>query len=243
MSDVETGAPGSKKRGGSIWGWIIAAVVAVGMAIALFYVFRPTVVPDLELKSGAQTDALLKSAGLRVGNVAQVATSTVGEGLVIAQSPAATEVVRRHSAVDVTMAAASVPVPMPDVTGLDLETATQKLEEAQFVVNTVDVLETGDDVGTVLAQIPAAGKEWMTGQPVALGVAAGPDDGTGTKVPDIYGDSYNTAVDTLAEAGLLGYGLAVDPTAVNTSEVDQQLPEAGLMVRQGTTVLFLLGER
>jgi len=243
MAESETTSAKADDGGRKIWIAIVVVIVLIAVAIGLFYFLRPTVVPDVELKSSNEAALLLDHVGLRVGKIGEVATDTVGVGLVIAQSPAGGKTAPRHSSVDVTIAVESIAVTMPDVTGLDIKAATEKLEAAQLIVRTVDVLETADKVGTVLGQAPAAGKEWKTGQPVALAIAAGPDDGTGTKVPDIYGDSFNTATDTLAEAGLLGYGLAVDPTAVNTSEVDQQLPEAGVMVRQGTTVLFLLGER
>jgi len=131
MTDIEPTTSGADNSARRLWRWIAGLAALAVLIGALVYFFRPTVVPELELKSGEQTEALLQAAGLRLGNVAQVATSSVGEGLIIQQSPAGGTTVRRRSSVDVTQAVAAKPVPIPDVAGLDLDAATQKLEEAQ----------------------------------------------------------------------------------------------------------------
>jgi len=103
----------------------------------------------------------------------------------------------------------------------------------------VDVFGLKEAQGTVVGQVPAPGTEWMTGRPVAIAVSAGPDDGTAVEVPDVLGDSVDTALSTLEQSGLVGAGAVVDPTSLESSAVTRQLPEGGAMVRPGTTVLLL----
>lgn len=244
MTQADSGATGSERRNRGVRVAIIVGVVAIVAVGAFLLLFRPTaVVPDLALKTDVETQALLDAAGLRAGEVTEVATDTVGLGRVVDQDPAAGTKVPRNTKVDISVSVASAPAVMPNVTLLTAEAATTQLEAAQFVVRTVDVLETDDEPGTVIGQVPAAGTEWMTGRPVAIAVAAGPDDGTGVEIPDVYGDSLDTAIGTLAEQALLGYAIVPDPSDVEGSEVGDQLPDAGNIVRQGTTVLLLLEPR
>jgi len=133
---------------------------------------------------------------------------------------------------------------MPDVTGLTSDEAVQVLEEAKLDVRSVDVFETDDEVGTVIAQLPVAGTEWKRNVPVAIGVAAGENPGTGVTVPDVVRESYDGAIAALAEEGLVGIGLVASPDELGeaTSVLDQ-LPGSGVIVRQGTTVLLELDEQ
>jgi beta-lactam-binding protein with PASTA domain len=121
---------------------------------------------------------------------------------------------------------------------LGAEQAVQKLTDELYLPTSVSIFGTAT-VGVVLDQAPSAGTSWMTGRPVAIGVAAGPDDGTGTTVPDLKGDSLETAQAKLAKANLVGNGFLTQITTPQANVVVDQLPEGGVVVRPGTTVLLL----
>jgi serine/threonine-protein kinase len=235
-SEANAAAPkrGNPKR----WLVVVGVVLVLTLVVAAALYLKPTVVPDLQLKPKSEAEALLEHAGLEMGRVGEVATTTVGPGLVIAQSPNPGERTRSNRSVDVTLAAVSVLARVPDVIGSDAESAARVLEDAMFLAHKVDILDSEAGVGTVLAQMPDGGAEWMTGRPVALAVAAGADDGTGTKVPDVVGMTFDQAFDELANAGLLGYGVVLDPMNYTATDVHNQLPAAGVVVRQGTTVVL-----
>lgn len=137
-------------------------------------------------------------------------------------------------------------VVVPDVSGLPEDDARAQLEDLGLEVGTIEILDTADDmpVGSVIAQMPAAGTEWIKGQPVAFATAGGPDDGTGTVVPSVLDSSYELAVKELAEAGLLAVGITDDPSQLDRPDVDvvEQLPAEGQKVPQGSTVLLRLGQ-
>jgi beta-lactam-binding protein with PASTA domain len=141
--------------------------------------------------------------------------------------------------VNVTVSVSPVGAEVPEVTGLESAEALRVLTEALYAPVMVDIF--GEAVvGTVLDQAPAAGTSWVTGRPVAIGVAAGPDDGTGTIVPNLKGDQLMTAKAKLEKAQLLSAGFLTQIATPETNVVVDQLPEGGTVVRPGTTVLLLL---
>jgi beta-lactam-binding protein with PASTA domain len=122
---------------------------------------RPTTpvridVPDVV--GGSITDARrqLRSLGLAV-TVAQV-RSAEPAGTVVRQSPRAGAELRKGATVRLAVSTGPQTVAVPDVTGLDEDSARSELESAGFEVHVVDQ-ETTDPTedGIVLAQAPADG--------------------------------------------------------------------------------------
>ena len=219
---------------------IVLTAIAVVIAVAVIFYFRPTIVPDVGLRSAEQATVILQEAGLSAGATSELATDSVGQGLVVQQSPPPASKVPRHSSVDLTVAVTPTLSQVPGVTGLSEAAAATKLTEALYIAQAVDIFDETSERGTVIAQIPSEGTDWMTGRPVAMAVAAGPDDGTGVAVPDVLGADTATALSVLEKAGLVGYGVVTNPSSVPSSKVVRQLPDGGVVVRPGTTVLMLL---
>jgi serine/threonine-protein kinase len=222
--------------------WLIGICIAIAVTIAiiavLIFLKRPTVVPDVVMKPVATATQLIEGAGLRVGTEGQAATGSVGPGLVAQQSPGASSKVPRRSSVDITVSVSPTAADIPQVTGLTVGQALQKLNDSLYIPTTVDILGP-DTAGVVLDQLPGAGVSWMTGRPVVIGVAAGPDDGTGAKVPNLKGDTLATAQAKLAKVGLVGNGFITQINDKQANVVVDQLPEGGVVVGRGTTVLLL----
>jgi len=246
MAGTDTDRAQPSRAARPAWLKVVLGVVGFAAVAVLLVYFWPTVtVPDLVQKPRSVVEEQLADVRLRLGAVSEVATTSVPFGVVVAQSPAAGTTVRRRSSVDITVAAESSVVVIPDVTGMDSAQAKAALESLVLEVVTIDVLDTGDvAVGTVVAQMPSPGTEWPSGEPVALAIAAGPDDGTGTEVPNVVGSSFDLAVETLAESGLLGVGITDDSANLDRSDVDvlEQVPAEGVLVRQGSTVLVRMGQ-
>lgn len=225
--------------------WVIAlivvAVIAIAGVSALLIATRPvpTSVPNVVLMPLPQATALIQHAGLAVGATSRLATAAVGDGRVMVQRPASSTSVARGSSVDVTVAVAPSSEAVPDVVGQDAATATQKLTDALFLPVAVDVFVTSASRGTVIEQVPSSGTPWMTGRQVALGVAAGPDNGSGVKVPDLSGKPVDVALSELKAAGFDGRGFVLGLHSPVPNVVVEQLPPPGAVVRPGTTVLVL----
>jgi len=54
------------------------------------------------------------------------------------------------------------------------------------------------------------------------------------------GDDPTTAATTLAKSGLGSYTIVTNPNQLMSSVVVRQMPQAGVRVRRGTTVLLLV---
>jgi beta-lactam-binding protein with PASTA domain len=113
-------------------------------------------VPDLVGGSVADARQQLRSLGLTV-TVVQV-RSDEPAGTVVRQSPRAGAELRKGATVRLAVSTGPQTVDVPDVTGLDEDSARSELESAGFEVRVVDQ-ETADPTedGVVLAQEPAGG--------------------------------------------------------------------------------------
>jgi beta-lactam-binding protein with PASTA domain len=94
------------------------------------------------------------------------------EGVVVSQSPAAGEEVRRDSAVRINVSKGRGETTVPDVVGLTLEEAVAAVEEAKLSPAVVEVPSTEPE-GTVVAQNPPAGGTIRVGSRVRLNVSTG----------------------------------------------------------------------
>ena len=220
-------------------GLCIVVAVLIATVVALLAIKRPTIVPDVTMKTVAEANQLIESAGLKVGGSSQTATGSVGPGFVAQQFPAPASTVPRRSSVDITVSVTPTSADVPLVIGLAATQAVKKLTDTLYIPMSVDVFGPAAQ-GVVLDQIPSAGTSWMTGRPVAIGVAAGPDDGTGTTVPNLKGDSLDISQAKLAKANLASAGFLTQINDPQANVVVDQLPEGGVVVRPGTTVLLLL---
>lgn len=131
----------------------------VGSAITVTVGSGPGLVsvPDIPVGS-TQTDgtSILQNAGLSLGNVTEMASSTVAEGGVIDQSPNPGEEVEEGSAVDIVVSSGPEQVEVPDVTGQDLDSALATLGGLGLGYTPVGV-ESDVPEGTVISTDPVGG--------------------------------------------------------------------------------------
>ena len=121
------------------------------------------VVPELIGMTQADAVAALTEAGLAIGEVTTQASADIDAGRVMAQDPPADTKVERGARVDIVLSTGPEPTPTPTATlvqvpsvyGMDLTTATERLESAGFVVD-VRVEASSQPEGTVIAQDPEA---------------------------------------------------------------------------------------
>jgi beta-lactam-binding protein with PASTA domain len=127
-------------------------------------------VPRLVGLDVSDAQARLRDLGLR-STITRV-ESPKPEGTVIDQSPSAGTALERGETVAFTVSSGPAAVPVPDVTGLDEESARAQLESAGFEVTTVDeaTSDPAED-GQVVGQSPSAGTERKPGTLVTLRIA------------------------------------------------------------------------
>ena len=138
------------------------------------------VVPDLIGMTQADAIAALTEAGLAVGEVTTQASTEIDAGRVMAQDPPADTKVERGSTVAIVLSTGPEPTPtptptatvvqVPSVYGMDVTTATERLESSGFVVSVRTEASSQPD-GTVIAQDPEAETLAAWGSTVRITVA------------------------------------------------------------------------
>jgi beta-lactam-binding protein with PASTA domain len=132
----------------------------------------PTEVADVVGLMLTEARKILETAGLKVTAVDDAA-SLAPAGTVIDQSPAPGSEVLHGATLTLIVSAASPPVVVPAVAGLDVAAARLALA-ALGLVGQETAAPDPASVGTVLSQDPAAGTEVLTGATVRLVVSSGP---------------------------------------------------------------------
>ncbi len=131
-----------------------------------------------------------------------------------------------------------ISVSVPNITGLSIQKATDKLQALGLSIN---IKGSG---GTVTTQIPEAGTKLHKGSVVIAYTQEESEEDT-TKVPSVVGMTYNNAIRAMESAGLI---LKVDSPQSGTSPPAEhiavtQSPQAGGMVASGTTVYVKFAAR
>ncbi|WP_326697071.1 Stk1 family PASTA domain-containing Ser/Thr kinase [Streptomyces sp. NBC_01754] len=188
-------------------------------------------VPDVEGLPLADARRELKEAGFEQGMVTREFSEEIARGEVVrTDPPVGTE---RHSGSAVAMVVSKGgPVDVPDVTGLDVQEATEELEEAGLKVKVLpDRVEAPEDAGEIARQTPGGGAEAAKGDTVELTVSKGPRM---VEVPDVTGKDVDEARDILEDAG---FEVRVARPFVSFSDtVASQSVKGGEKAAEGSTV-------
>lgn len=126
--------------------------------ISLGKKINTSTVPDLYGLNEAAARSLLESRGLALGSITYK-QSTVGAGKVISQEYSPYTVLDEGTAVNITVSLGNSVTEkrVPDLYGLTVAEATQKLAEVGLVVGSVYSVSSGAPSGIVITQTPIAG--------------------------------------------------------------------------------------
>ncbi|HKV44702.1 MAG TPA: PASTA domain-containing protein [bacterium] len=132
-------------------------------------------VPDVTGYDASMAQQILGAAGLTVSRTDSVQAPTVPPGLVVVTRPPAGSVANPGTGVVLVINRGAPTIPVPDVVGMALSDAREKLEEAGLVVGAVTRRRvSGANPGTVIGQSPAAATLAAPGLVVDLIVARAP---------------------------------------------------------------------
>jgi beta-lactam-binding protein with PASTA domain/tRNA A-37 threonylcarbamoyl transferase component Bud32 len=198
-------------------------------------------VPDVV---GEQEDAareVLEEGGFRVR--VQTQNDEAPEGEVISQDPAGGEEAAFESVVTITVSEGPETATVPDLSGLDPNTAAGELSAVGLQLGSVTE-QNSDSVtaGLILNQSPSSGSEVTLGSTVDVVVSAGPDEPDTVTVPDVSGQSQSAAISNLQSVGLQVDGTGISQTDPSVPEgfVIGTNPAAGTEVSEGTTVTLIV---
>lgn len=185
----------------------------------------------------AEAEETLRDAGLRV-RFEEAFSETVEPGHVITTDPERGERVRRNTTVTVTVSLGPEMAEVPDVEGLPLAEAQERLREAGLTPGE-EIREFSAQVprGAVVRTDPAAGEQRRPNSAVDLVVSRGRQ----IRVPDVVGLPEGEAMQQLREAGL---AVEVAAERVYSEEdagtVARQSPGAGRSAGEGDTVTLTI---
>ena len=224
--------------------FMIALIIFASGAIVVYTVFmkpeRMSTVPSFKDKSIVEAVAEAERLELVV-QIEQVA-STLPEGRVLAQSPAAGAELRKGKVIVLQVAKGGELHPVPDVSGKTLSQAQEEIKTQGFTLgDVVRIRESGRQAGSVIAQSPAAPANVAAGRKIDLLVQDAGDSNGNVIVPDVNRMTEKEARNVLEAGGvkvnavdkvyspLLPEGLAIETR-----------PGAGTSIKAGEGVILKL---
>jgi serine/threonine-protein kinase len=197
----------------------------------------PAVIPDVEGQPLKVALKQLRHAGFQV-DINQKSSDTVAKGLVIDTAPPGGSLLGQGQRVAVDVSSGLAKFGVPNVVGLDQDTAEQTLQDKQLVPVIVQQ-QSDQPEGTVFAQDPVAGTKLAAGDRVTLTVSKGPAT---VAVPDVVGLTRGDARGELQSAGFsvqVKTRQSQDPA--DDDIVLDQRPGHGTQLRKGRTVVLYVG--
>ncbi|WP_263171001.1 Stk1 family PASTA domain-containing Ser/Thr kinase [Streptomyces sp. SCSIO ZS0520] len=223
---------------------LVAAAVALAVTlVAGFWYINSgqfTEVPPLLTKTQAQAEDRLSDAGLDVGDIRREYSDTDKRGTVMATRPAPGERIRGNAEVGLTISLGPKNVKVPDLTGMTLGEAKERLKRVNLAPGMV-TRAFDEDVaqGRVLATEPERGATRRAGSAIALTVSRGAP----VEVPDVTGESVADAKEELAEEGLK---VEIAPNRVNSAfdkgHIADQNPPSGKEAATGDTITLTVSK-
>lgn len=237
-------APGARRGGGT--GWLLAAVLLLGLAAGAYYVFQSLTpdpandraVPDVVGKPIDEATRLIGQAGLNSEVVRQQFSATLPVGVVISQEPQEGTKVTRGGEVKVQLVVSqgAEQAEVPNLAGLTRQEAEKRLIDAGFAPG--DVSTQPDDAveaGKVVTQTPGAASKADKGRQVALVLSSGK---ALISVPKVTEVDQQTAESRITEAALTPQVARACNASFDDGQVVTQEPAAGGRVKEGATVTF-----
>ncbi len=219
------------------WRWIVIALLAAATAALVAYALtRPShvSVPDVIGQDVDAATQILDSKGFDVA--IKAVPSAAARNQVVEQDPIPTDrgggKAEEGSTITLSVSSGPAIVAVPDVAGLSVSDATNRLEKAGFKVTTRDQFSNSVAKGSTIGTEPAAGTQLSTSQVITLLVSRGSNQ---VEVPNVVGMDDQAALAALQDAGLSGVLVQRDSTEPEGKVVNQS-PGAGKLVARGSQV-------
>ncbi|MGB9377139.1 MAG: Stk1 family PASTA domain-containing Ser/Thr kinase [Mycobacteriales bacterium] len=185
---------------------------------------RFTKAPSLIGKSLADAEATVKKAGLSVRLGPKAYSEVIPTGAVVAQDPAATDRIRKGTAITLTISLGKERYKVPDLKGTKQADAEAKLKAAKLTPSVQKSYNDSVPAGTVISQSPTAGTSVRPHTSVTMVVSNGP---VPVDVPSVVGLKLDKAQERIIGAGLQVQVTRVFDETVAKDRVISQSPTQG----------------
>ncbi|HFI0176350.1 TPA: Stk1 family PASTA domain-containing Ser/Thr kinase [Streptococcus suis] len=176
-------------------GAILLTVIAI--VLIFFNSPRTVTVPDVVGQTRDKAVEMIEVSGLEVGSITEEATNEVAEGTVVRTKPGARTSRRQGSKIDIVVASAAL-VSIPDLNGMDSETAKQELENLGLKVTVKEEYSESVSKGLVIKTNPQANASVEKESSVTLYVSNGVAP---QLVPGVVGKTQDSASQILQASG------------------------------------------
>ncbi len=227
----------------------IAVAAIVAFIVAIFLVSRSAIdtmhassnteyVPKLTEKTLEEAQETARLRGYTIDVTSWEADPEVAAGVVLYQDPAPGSLAASGSAIRLTVSSGMEAPTVPNLYGMTLAGAMERLHELGLSVGAVEYQISSEPVGTVIKQDPVEGTEVVLGDEVRIFLSGEPDEGV--EMPEITQKSLVDVLAILSERGFDNIRVRLDQeerkdgTEQNT--VLTQLPATGERVRSDTVV-------
>ncbi|MHB1125984.1 MAG: Stk1 family PASTA domain-containing Ser/Thr kinase [Bacillota bacterium] len=218
---------------------VLLAVVGLGMYLGMvkFIAVPETLVPQVEAKSMAEAEVLLRQAGLAPKMGQRVNDPLIPLDHIVSQRPKAGESVRRGREVELDISDGPSLEKVPQVIGMTERLAEIELNNKGFIVGERQrVYDPKSDRGTVIDQNPKGDKPVPEGTAVELVISEGPEPQY-IPMPDLRGlnleDARQNLDNNMLELGMITYGESRDYFSGQVKSQDIAPKE---LILQGHTV-------
>ncbi len=224
---------------------LVSVLVILLAAVALYFAFctgpgeeaGEVEVPNLAGKTQEEAEALIQAAGLEIGEVKVESSSTIPEGQVSSQNPAALTKVKEGSKVNFVISGGPDNVSVPDLSNKTQEEAKAEVEALGLVyAEGTPKPDPNIEAGRVISQNPSFGGTVKKGQTITVIIS------TGVEVVQI--PNVSNMAQAVAEAALANFVIAYTdpvfhPTIPEGSVVTQDKVGEG---KKGDTVTLTLSK-
>lgn len=227
-----------KKKKTNFFALAIIVLLVLGATIFLFQKIAPPselTVPDFRGMTFEEAEREADRRGLYLDEVGSEFSETYDEGEIISQTPGEGSNVSKGDTISVVVSKGSQQATVPDVRGMTLEEATEKLEECDLKVG--NVMESYSDTvkaGEIISQGYEPDVKIERGSEVNLEISLG--ESPYTIVPNCVGSDINTAKAMLEEAKLKVGNITYKKSESENNLVVEQSVEYGSKVDEYTTV-------
>ena len=196
-------------------------------------------VPDLEGLKKESAEIVCKVKGLAMFIADEVYTDSAGPGKVVSQSPAP-YARAKFPEVEVVISKGSPVITVPDVRGLDIETAKKRLQSVKIDIAEIEYVAAPDEKDKVLSTFPLGGATIRPDTKISLKVSKGEEKVT---VPLLSGRTLADASQILKSKDLtMGTVKKEIDIERRFGIILRQWPPAGREVSKGSPVTIVLNE-
>lgn len=216
-----------------IMGLILILVLGFGVGAFLsygdFWSSETVEVPNVVGMSQAQAEETLKAENLRV-EVAETFDDSVPVGKVASQTPEAGKTVKANRLVTIYVSKGGEEINMINLVGMSQSEAESQLTKLGLKVGQVTAEYSDKPSGTILKQSVGANDKVKKGTSINLVVSKGKEEVKKVSVPNVVGQSVDSA-----RASLEAQGFNVS-TSASSGSVTAQSISAGSQVEAGSTI-------